>query len=61
MMPLIFDQRKVPETSVLQVLASLSYRTGELDAYLNSIAQGVSQLVGTDWSIVTVCEAAALI
>lgn len=57
MMPLIFDQRKVPETSVLQVLASLSYRTGELDAYLNAIAQGVSQLVSTDWSIVTVCEA----
>jgi len=57
-MPLIFDQRtQAPETSVLKVLSSLSYRAGELDAYLNAIAQGVSQLVNTDWSIVTVCDA----
>ena len=37
----------------LQLLSSLSYRTGELDGYLHEIAVGVSQIVGVDWSVVT--------
>ncbi|PSB06890.1 ATPase, partial [filamentous cyanobacterium CCP2] len=41
---------------VLEVLASLSYRAGELKQYLQEIAIGVSQLIGLEWSVVTVCQ-----
>ncbi|NJO44068.1 MAG: GAF domain-containing protein [Cyanobacteria bacterium RU_5_0] len=41
---------------ILEVLASLSYRAGEIDRYLHQIACGVSQLVGLDWSVVTICQ-----
>ncbi|NJL39246.1 MAG: PAS domain-containing protein [Leptolyngbyaceae cyanobacterium RM2_2_4] len=51
------QQTQSEEISVLKVLSSLSYQAGELDIYLNAIAQGVSQLINTDWSIVTVCDA----
>ncbi|MDY6937316.1 MAG: ATP-binding protein [Cyanobacteriota bacterium] len=37
----------------LEWLSSLSYRTGELDRYLHDIAVGVSEIVGVDWSVVT--------
>lgn len=41
---------------ILGVLSSLSYRVNQLDEYLQQIASGVSQLVGLDWSVVTVCQ-----
>lgn len=44
------------ERHVLELLSSLSYRTGELPTYLKHIASGVSQLLGVDWSIVTLYD-----
>jgi PAS domain S-box-containing protein len=44
------------EQRTLTVLSSLSYRTGELSSYLYEVAQGVSQLIGLDWSVVTYCQ-----
>lgn len=44
------------ERRTLDVLYSLSYRTGELSHYLKAIACGVSQLVQVDWSVVTFCQ-----
>ena len=44
------------ERQALVVLSSLSYRTGELSRYLEEIACGVSQLLGVDWSVVTLCQ-----
>ncbi len=53
-------QETRPETRqdhrVLESLAALSYRTGDLESYLNEIASGVSRLIQSDWSIVTICE-----
>ncbi|HEY9643550.1 MAG TPA: GAF domain-containing protein, partial [Coleofasciculaceae cyanobacterium] len=45
------------EQQILEVLSSLSYRVGELDSYLGKIACGVSQLLGVDWAVVTLCQA----
>jgi PAS domain S-box-containing protein len=45
-----------PNPRVLEVLSSLSYRTGELGRYLQEIAQGVSELIGLDWSTITLCR-----
>lgn len=45
-----------PEQRTLTILSSLSYRTGELSSYLYEIAQGVSELIGLDWSVVTYCQ-----
>ena len=39
--------------TTLERLTSLSFRQDNLDAYLNDIARGVSQLISIDWSIVT--------
>ncbi|PZV17940.1 MAG: histidine kinase [Leptolyngbya sp.] len=47
---------KHPQQSVLEVLSSLSYRTGELSSYLQEVAQAVSQLMQLDWSVVTFCK-----
>jgi signal transduction histidine kinase len=44
------------ERHILEVLSSLSYRTGELSCYLQEIACGISQLLGVDWSLVTLCQ-----
>jgi PAS domain S-box-containing protein len=44
------------EQQILEFLSSFSYRTGELRTYLQTIAQGVSELIGFDWSIVTLCQ-----
>ncbi|MBD3885912.1 PAS domain S-box protein [Phormidium tenue FACHB-886] len=44
------------EQRILKFLTSLSYRTGELGAYLQAIAQGVNELIGLDWSVVTFCQ-----
>jgi signal transduction histidine kinase len=40
----------------LELLSGLSYRSGELDRYLQEIAVGVSQLIKVDWSVVTLCH-----
>lgn len=40
----------------LTMLSSLSYRNGELSEYLKEIACGVSQLIGIDWSVVTISQ-----
>lgn len=50
------QERSQPDPSLLELLATLSYRSGELGPYLHEIACGVSQLLGSDWSIVTVCR-----
>jgi hypothetical protein len=42
--------------NILEVLSALSYNAGELDSYLHHIACGVSQLLGLDWSVVTLCR-----
>jgi PAS domain S-box-containing protein len=44
------------EQRALVILSALSYRTGELGPYLQEIAQGVRELIGTDWSVVTLCR-----
>jgi signal transduction histidine kinase len=50
--PSLFQQ----EQQVLECLAMLSYRTGDLGGYLREIVHGVSRLICSDWSIVTICE-----
>lgn len=44
------------EKRALNMLAALSYRTGELNEYLQTIAQSVRDLMGLDWSVVTLCS-----
>jgi PAS domain S-box-containing protein len=44
------------ERRMLGFLTSLSYRTGELETYLQAIAQGVNELIAPDWSVVTFCQ-----
>ncbi|XGV96398.1 MAG: ATP-binding protein [Leptolyngbya sp. BL-A-14] len=44
---------------VLEFLAALSYRSGDLGRYLHEIACGVSRLLQSDWSVVTVCQGEA--
>ncbi len=46
----------LPERRILEVLSSLSYQTGELSRYLQEVAQAVSELIGLDWSTVTLCR-----
>lgn len=46
----------LPEQRALEILSALSYRTGELGPYLQEIAQGVSELIGLDWSVITLCR-----
>ncbi|NEO30831.1 MAG: GAF domain-containing protein [Symploca sp. SIO3C6] len=41
---------------ILEILSSLSYRSGKLDNYLQAIAQEVSCLLELDWSVVTLCR-----
>jgi hypothetical protein len=45
-----------PEQRALEILSALSYRTGELGPYLQEIAQGLSELLGLDWSTITLCR-----
>ncbi len=42
---------------LLEILHALSYRTTDLSNYLQTIADGVSELLGVDWSVVTLCDA----
>ncbi|WP_026731516.1 GAF domain-containing sensor histidine kinase [Fischerella sp. PCC 9605] len=44
------------ERRTLEVLSSLSYRTGELKRYLREITLGVSELLELDCSVVTLCQ-----
>lgn len=44
------------QQQTLEVLASLNYRTGELNTYLQEVAKGVSQLIGLDLTVVTLCQ-----
>lgn len=44
------------EKRALEMLAALSYRTSELDGYLQQIAQSVRELMDLDWSVVTLCS-----
>jgi signal transduction histidine kinase len=44
------------ERRAMALLSSLNYRTGELSSYLHNIAFGVSELIGLDWSVVTLCQ-----
>ncbi|MBF2008777.1 MAG: GAF domain-containing protein [Chlorogloeopsis fritschii C42_A2020_084] len=44
------------EKRTLEVLSSLSYRTGEIKLYLQEITLGVSELLELDWSVVTLCQ-----
>lgn len=53
--PSDFDQSE-QDHQVLEFLAALSYRTGDLGRYLHDIACGVSRLLQSDWSIVTICQ-----
>lgn len=48
--------RTFDDRSVLNCLAHLSHRSGDLRAYLQAIAEGVSNLLGVDWSVVTLCD-----
>jgi len=45
-----------PDQQVLEFLAALSYRSADLGQYLHEIALGVSRLLQSDWSIVTICQ-----
>ncbi len=40
----------------IEVLSTISYRTGELADYLHTIANGVCELIGVDISVVTYCK-----
>ncbi|GEM_PF-1027109 len=40
----------------LEVLSSLSHRTGEFKIYLKEIASGVSELINVDSSVITICQ-----
>jgi len=41
---------------ILDVLSTLSYRVGNLNMYLQTIADGVSQILKIDWTVVTLCQ-----
>lgn len=46
----------VQEQSILESLSALSYRTGDLESYLEVITLNVSRLLQIDWSTVTLCQ-----
>ncbi len=52
------NQKRRPwqRRNTLEVLSSLSYRTGELKAFLKLVAESVSELLGLDWAVVTLCQ-----
>ncbi|PSB15686.1 GHKL domain-containing protein [Phormidesmis priestleyi ULC007] len=49
-------QRAEQWQAVLKALSTLSYRSHDLNGYLHEITCGVSQLLNSDWSIVTIHE-----
>lgn len=44
------------QRQTLEILSSLSYRSGNLNDYLKDLASGVSQLIAIDWVVVTLCQ-----
>lgn len=50
------QSRRKRQLSTLEVLSSLSYRTGELNDYLQLVANSVSELLELDWAVVTLCR-----
>ena len=44
------------EQRILESLSTLSYRTGDLNSYLQEITLNVSRLLQIDWSTVTICQ-----
>lgn len=48
--------RRHRERRIVEILAALSYRSGELKPYLERIAIAVSELITVDWSVVTLCQ-----
>jgi len=40
----------------LEILSSLSHRTGEFNLYLKQIANGVGELIDVDSSVITICQ-----
>ncbi len=53
---LLESQHWQQKQRTLEVLSSLSYRSGELNKFLQEIAIGVSQLITIDWSVVTLAR-----
>jgi len=51
-----FDSVSPQLQRTVRVLSTLSYRGGELTAYLEEIAGAVSELIEIDWSAVTLCR-----
>jgi PAS domain S-box-containing protein len=49
-------ERITKQQRTLEVLSSLSYRTGELKGYLQLVANSVSELLDLDWAVVTLCR-----
>lgn len=49
-------QRPEQWQAVLKALSTLSYRSHDLNSYLHEVTCGVSQLLKSDWSIVTIHE-----
>ncbi len=49
-------QRSEQWQAVLKALSTLSYRSHDLNSYLHEVTCGVSQLLKSDWSIVTIHE-----
>lgn len=46
----------VDTRQLLNILSELSHRSGDLPAYLQNIVEGMSTLLGLDWSVVTLCS-----
>ncbi|PZV12837.1 MAG: histidine kinase [Pseudanabaena sp.] len=51
-----YQERTKKQQRTLEVLSSLSYRTGELKGYLQLVANSVSELLDLDWAVVTLCR-----
>ncbi len=46
----------LPWQRTIELLSSLSYRSSNLNRYLEEIALGVSELIDSDWSVITLCQ-----
>ncbi|TYQ27476.1 PAS domain-containing protein [Pseudanabaena sp. UWO310] len=56
LLPQRIKQHSWQRKRTLEVLSSLSYRAGELNSYLQLVADSVSELLGLDWAVVTLCR-----
>lgn len=48
--------RRFRERRIVEMLALLNYRSGQMQSYLKAIAAAVSELICLDWSVVTLCR-----